>query len=136
MGRTLIRAVALALAVLPSAASAQQRLPDEPPANPAQVVPDQRLKIADQRLLRAAETLKRAADDGDQARVEEAVAYGLQTVAEVRDIFDEVPPDRRASYDEAIARAEQALRTGDPATGSQAVSELQRTIRELAQRGT
>ena len=129
--------LALELAsILPGIAAGQQSLPTTPPPNPQQIVPDQRLENVDQRLLTAAEQLKRAADDGDQSRIEEAVGFGRQTIQEVRDVFDDLPQDKRLAYEEAFLKAEQALQGGDPRAGAAAMQTLQQQVRELVQRGT
>lgn len=126
--------IVVALA-LPGTIAGQQSLPTEPPPNPQEVVPDQRLENVDQRLLLAAEQLKRAADDGDRSRVDEAIGFGRQTVQEVREVFDDLPRDRRVPYEEAFLEAEQALRNSDARAGAEAMQMLQQRVRELATRG-
>jgi hypothetical protein len=129
--------LALVLAsILPGIAAGQQSLPTSPPPNPQQIVPDQRLENVDQRLFTAAEQLKEAAESGEQGRIDKAVGFGRQTIQEVRDVFNNLPEDKRLPYEEAFLKAEQALQGGDPHAGAAAMQTLQQQVRELVQRGT
>jgi hypothetical protein len=123
-------ALAAALA-LPGVAGAQQSLPTEPPANPRQVVPDQRLENVNQRLLNAAETLHKAAESGNEAHAADALALGRQTVSDVRAVFADLPQDQRAAYEEAFSTAEQALARNDPRAGATAMQDLRRRVLDL-----
>ena len=120
---------------LPAVASGQQSLPTEPPPNPHEVVPDQRLENVQQRLLVAAEQLKGAADSSNQSHAQQAFHYAHATIDDVRDVFDDLPQERRIQYEQALLEAEQALATGDPRLGAQAMQTLEERIRELVQRG-
>ena len=124
--------VALASADL---ASAQQSLPTQPPPNPGNVVPDQRLENVDQRLLTAGEELRLAAEVGEEARTRRALDYGRDSLQSVHDVFDGLPANQRQPYLYAVAKAEQVLGTGDPAKAAEAMKTLQETIRDLAARG-
>jgi hypothetical protein len=124
----------LALA-LSGVASAQQSLPTQPPPNPAEVVPDQRLENVDQRLLTAGEQLRRAAEAVEDARTQRALDYGRDSLQSVRDVFDDLPADRGQPYLDAVAEAQQVLETGDPGKAAEAMKTLQQTIRDLAARG-
>jgi hypothetical protein len=120
---------------LVGAAAAQQSLPTEPPPNPDEVVPDQRLENVDQRLLTAGEQLRRAAEARDDDRTRRALEYGRDTLGTVRGVFDDLPAPQRQPYAEALSKAEQVLATGDPGASADAMQTLQQTIRALAQRG-
>jgi hypothetical protein len=126
--------VLLALA-LPGAAIAQQSLPTEPPANPNEIVPDQRLEVVDQRLLTAGEQLRRAADARDDDRTQRALGYGRDTLGAVRGVFDDLPAAQRQPFIDAVSEAERVLSTGDPGASADAMQTLQQAIRELARRG-
>jgi hypothetical protein len=130
-----IASLALLVALCQAApVMAQQRLPTEPPPNPGNIVPDQRLEVVEQRLFTAGEQLREAAEDaGDAQRTERALSYGHDTVGVVRDVFDDLPPDRRTPYEDAFLKAEQALQAGDPAAAAAAMQALQETIRSLVQ---
>lgn len=127
-------ALVLALASA-SMASAQQSLPTQPPPNPGNVVPDQRLENVEQRLLTAGEELRLAAEVGEEARTRRALDYGRDSLQSVHDVFEGLPADRRQPYLDAVAKAEQVLETGDPGKAAEAMKTLQETIRDLAARG-
>jgi hypothetical protein len=135
MGTSLIRITIAAALLLPAAALGQQSLPTEPPPNPHEVVPDQRLENVQQRLFVAAEELKKAADSGNQSHAEQAFSFGQATIRDVRGVFDDLPEERRLQYEEALLKAEQALATGDPRAGADAMQALEERVRELVQRG-
>jgi hypothetical protein len=86
--RSLAPVAILVALILPGTIAAQQSLPTQPPPNPQEVVPDQRLENVDQRLLMAAEQLKQAADIGDRSRADQAIKFGQQTIEDVRDAFN------------------------------------------------
>jgi hypothetical protein len=130
-------AMVLILALASSGvASAQQSLPTQPPANPGEVVPDQRLENVDQRLLTSGEELRRAAEAEDQDRTQTAIDQGRDTLESVRDVFDDLPAERRQPYLDAVAKAQQVIETGDPGRAAEAMQTLQETVRDLAARGT
>ena len=133
--RHIVSFALLATICLPVMAVAQQSLPTDPPPNPHQVVPDQQLENVDQRLLVAGEQLREAAEAGNANRTEEALGVGQRTVAEVRNVFDGLPQEQRAAYEEALNKAQQVLNQGDPRAGAEAMKTLQETIRTLVQRG-
>ncbi len=126
--------VALAVALaLPIGAEAQTSLPTDPPPNPREVVPDQRLENVDQRLLLAIDRLQ--ATEAMQPDVTKAQAFdqAKQTLAETRDVFDDVVPQSgREEYVAAIDRAERAVdqRSMDQAVA--ALGELRQRILALA----
>ena len=128
-------AVAAGLA-LPGVAAGQQHLPSEPPPNPAGLVPEQRLKVMDQRLLMSAEKFQQAAETGGRAAVEEAMKFSRETIEAGREVFDDLPQDRRAAYEQAIGQAEQALQGADARTGAKTMQTLQEQVREITARGT
>ena len=135
MHTNLIRITVAAALLLPAIAVGQQSLPSEPPPNPHEVVPDQRLANVQQRLFAAAEQLKLAADSGNQSHVEQAFRMGNATIHDVRGVFDDLPEQRRQQYEEALLEAEQALATGNPRAGADAMQALEQRIRELVARG-
>jgi hypothetical protein len=136
MRRKLASMVLVTGLALPGVAVGQQSLPSEPPPNPRQVVPEQRLKIVDQRLLMSAEKLQRAADAGGGTRVDEAMKFSLETIEETRDVFGDLPQEQRAAYEQAIVAAEQTLGSGDARASAAAMQKLQEQVRELTARGT
>jgi hypothetical protein len=125
----------LAGLALPGAAAGQQHLPTEPPPNPAGLVPEQRLEVIDQRLLMSAEKFQQAAETGGRRGIEEAMRFSRDTIEAAREVFDELPQDRRAAYEQAIGQAEQALQGADARTGAEAMQTLQERVRELTARG-
>jgi polyhydroxyalkanoate synthesis regulator phasin len=135
MRRELAPIVIVAGLTLPGAAAGQQHLPSEPPPNPAELVPEQRLKIIDQRLLMSAEKFQQAAETGGRTGVEEATKFSRETIEAAREVFGDLPQDRRAAYEQAIVEAEQALQGADARTGAEAMQTLQERVRELAARG-
>ena len=123
--RTSLISITIAGALfLPAVASGQQSLPTEPPPNPHEVVPDQRLENVQQRLLVAAEQLKGAADSSNQSHAQQAFHYAHATIDDVRDVFDDLPQERRIQYEQALLEAEQALATGDPRLGRSGDADL------------
>jgi hypothetical protein len=135
MRRKLVPILIVAGLVLPGAAAGQQHLPSEPPPNPAGLVPEQRLKIIDQRLLMSAEKFQQAAETGGRAGVDEATKFSRETIEAAREVFDDLPQDRRAAYEQAILQAERALEGGDARAGAEAMHKLQQQVREIAARG-
>jgi hypothetical protein len=127
-------AVAAGLA-LPGVAAGQQHLPSEPPSNPAGLVPEQRLKVMDQRLLMSAEKFQQAAETGGRRGIDEAMKFSRDTIEAAREVFDDLPHDRRAAYEQAIGQAEQALQGGDARAGAEAMHKLQEQVREITARG-
>jgi hypothetical protein len=125
----LLTSTLLAGLALAGAASAQEyKLPTDPPPNPRQIVPDQRLEVANQNMVYAAERLDEAAVQDDQKAVSEAINESRETVAQMREIFDDLPPDQQEFYDAALLKAEAALATGDPKVGAAAMRELRQTV--------
>jgi hypothetical protein len=124
-------AVALAFG-LPSVGSAQDNaLPTATPTDPKGVVPDQRIENADKGMVYAAEVLEKAAVVDNDAARQDAFTLSRQTVEDARDLFPDLPPDQRTSYEEAILKVEQALAAGDPKAGAAAMRDLRQRLLEL-----
>lgn len=119
-------------AAAPAPARAQSRdLPTQAPANPQGKVPDQRLEVADQNMVYAAERLDTAARQGNDKVLSEALEQSRITVQQIRTIFKDLPQDQRAPYEDALARAEQALAQRDPAAGAAAMRALRERVLSL-----
>jgi len=136
MRTSLIGITIVGTLLLPPVAIAQQSIPTQPPPNPHEVVPDQRLENVQQRLFVAAEQLKKAGDSGNQSHAEQAFHYAHATISDVRSVFADLPQERRIQYEQALLEAEQALAKGDPRLGAEAMQTLEKNVRELVQRGT
>jgi hypothetical protein len=93
------------------------------------------LKIIDQRLLMSAEKFQQAAETGGRAGVDEATKFSRETIEAAREVFGDLPQDRRAAYEQAILKAEQALEGGDARARAEAMHKLQQQVREIAARG-
>lgn len=105
--------VALAALLLAPPAGAQSNLPTDPPANPREIIPDQRLENVNQRLLLAVDRLQAAKAVDEGYPTGEALEQAGQTLADVRDVFDGiVPSNLREAYLTAIERAERAVEAG------------------------
>src|SRR6478735_2537124 len=70
--------------LLPAVGLGRQSLPTQPPPNPHEIAPDQRLENVQQRLFVAAKQLKHAADSGNQSHAEQAFHYAHATISDVR----------------------------------------------------
>jgi hypothetical protein len=92
------------------------------------IEPGQRLENVQKRLLVAAKQLKSAADSGNQSHAEQAFHYAHATIDDVRDVFDDLPQERRIQYEQALAK-------GDPRLGAEAMQTLEERVRKLVQRG-
>jgi hypothetical protein len=61
--------------------------------------------------------------------------FSRETIEAAREVFGDLPQDRRAAYEEAIARAEQALQGADARTGAEAMQTLREQVRGITARG-
>lgn len=133
--RLMIAPALLAGLVLATPVSAQQYLPTDPPPNPHDVVPDQRLENVNQRLLLANDRLQKAAEDGDQRRIEQALTESREALYSVQDVVDNLPPDRREPYYEALKKTAQVLESGDPRVSATALEALRQQILMITAHG-
>lgn len=124
--------LALATCLVASAVGAQGYLPTDPPANPREIVPDQRLENVNQRLLLAVDRLQasQAVDQGYAP--EEALAQVKQTLAEVRKVYDDIASaEERAPYLAAIERAQRAVEAGGVDDAIAALVELRDRVSRI-----
>lgn len=129
-------AVALVLALAGPAAAQTYDLPDAEPKDPLGVISDQRLEVANKEMAYAAERLEAAATQDNAPLQAEAFEQSRETLDEVRELFQDLPPDRRVPYEEAILQVEQALAAEDARAAAAAMRHLRERVLELvSQRG-
>ena len=132
--RPMLAATVIALAAaLSSPGFAQDySLPDTEPKATQGGIPDQRLEVANKEMAYAAERLEEAAVQGDEPVLAEAFQQSRETVEEVRDLIQDLPPDQRTPYEEAILQVEQALAKDDARAAAAAMRDLRQRVLELA----
>ena len=129
--RALALAAVLALTLAGPLAAQDTSLPDAEPKDPQGVLPDQRLEVANKEMAYAAERLDKAAEEGHEAAIAGAFDESRETLREVRELFQRLPQNERAPYEEALNKTEQALNGGDAKAGAAAMRELRQRVLDL-----
>lgn len=70
-----------------------------------------------------------------EKRIGQALDVSRQTIEGIREIFKDLPQERRMPYEEALLKAEQALQGRDPRVVAEAMQALQQRIREITAKG-